>query len=1006
MVEKISSTLTITIRKQDDDYTIEASGPKGIKVEPQPATQLKALLFDQQITDTLKALSSPTAPATTDQIQKFGKALYNSLFPTQDFLIALGKVQGSASTVNGVRLRLQIEPAELEALPWETLHDGKDWLSIQSTMPLTRKLALSENRKPLRKLQVRGALRILFVGASPDGLDNLEIEKTADELETLLDKPIKKKQITFNKLLNASLEDLQRESVKDYHILYFAGHGSPEGIFLDDAQGDDIEQEGKVIGRERGDKSLISAETLAQTLKEKQTRLVFLAACETSKASKTSEESRLLSGFAQELAERSNLPAIVAMQYFISDRQSLPLTTQFFAALAAGRPVDMAMAEARSVLVKKGQVNRDVFSPVLYLQADDGSLFPKAKNWPAISLSIALLIAMTIGGSFYRTATINRIDGLIAESQKSLESNRIPEARIESIRAAKNLQQSIWRFSWPKDLINAVIYQLIETAYGGKELYRLETNHGGTYDIAFSPDGQQIATCGEDGNVMFWDIYGNPLLDTSGKPRVLDDGQSAIGHIAFSPDGKKVVTGDASGNVKLWDISGNLLVEFKGHTSLIDGISFSPDGQKIVTYSWDRTVRLWDISGKSLGEFKEYDGIGSSVDEKQFLIFKRSGHIWLGNYNSWKLLPKFPFKANTGNLEAVALSPDGQQIATSTSSVSGGDLQIWDLAGNLISQFDQQEGSNKIAFSPDGKYLVTSGNSKVSLWGIPNKYTHKLDFDRSDSNGSYFIPLVEFDSFHYGKFSPDSKQLVMIENKDTVRFWSAANYDSTNVVAARQDGVNQPWYLVAEQLSIIDQDKLSVLPDQHRFRSISLSPDGQQLVTGGDDGTVSLWDISGKLAREFDAGQGIIGAISFSPDGQQLATGGEYDTIKLWSISGKRLKEFNAQQGGVWGIAFSPDNKKVASVGLDKTLRLWDISGNLLSEINTNQVGNINMNVTFSPDGTQIITGKGDTARLWQIGGLYELLSINCDWVRDYLNNALNVTERERYLCDGVSSQK
>jgi hypothetical protein len=118
---------------------------------------LKALLSNQQITDTLKDLSSQTAPTTTDAIQKLGKALYDALFTDRNLLLAFGKVQGSASSDRGARLRLQIEPIELAALPWETLYDGKDWLSAQSTTPLVRKLPLSNDRKPLQKLQVRGA---------------------------------------------------------------------------------------------------------------------------------------------------------------------------------------------------------------------------------------------------------------------------------------------------------------------------------------------------------------------------------------------------------------------------------------------------------------------------------------------------------------------------------------------------------------------------------------------------------------------------------------------------------------------------------------------------------------------------------------------------------------------------------------------------------------------------------------------------------------------------------
>ncbi|HEY9652787.1 MAG TPA: hypothetical protein V6C95_19175, partial [Coleofasciculaceae cyanobacterium] len=109
MVRQIASTFTITLKKQDEGYTIEANGSKGIRVEPQPLPQPESLLSDEYIT-TRKALASEKAPAPPDTIQKLGQALYNALFITP-IATAFDKAQGSARGDSGVRLRLQIEPA-------------------------------------------------------------------------------------------------------------------------------------------------------------------------------------------------------------------------------------------------------------------------------------------------------------------------------------------------------------------------------------------------------------------------------------------------------------------------------------------------------------------------------------------------------------------------------------------------------------------------------------------------------------------------------------------------------------------------------------------------------------------------------------------------------------------------------------------------------------------------------------------------------------------------------
>ena len=155
------TTLTIIIKEEDESFTIEASGSKGVRVPPRPAPQLEALLFNQHITDTLKELTSQTASVTSDAIQKLGKDLYNALFSDRDIFCAFGKEQSSFGNLS---LRLQIEPAELAVLPWETLHDGNDWLSAQSTAPLVRKLALSNNRKPLQMLKIKEHCAFFLLG--------------------------------------------------------------------------------------------------------------------------------------------------------------------------------------------------------------------------------------------------------------------------------------------------------------------------------------------------------------------------------------------------------------------------------------------------------------------------------------------------------------------------------------------------------------------------------------------------------------------------------------------------------------------------------------------------------------------------------------------------------------------------------------------------------------------------------------------------------------------------
>ena len=108
--------------------------------------------------------------------------------------------------------------------------------------------------------------------------------------------------------------------------------------------------------------------------------------------------------------------------------------------------------------------------------------------------------------------------------------------------------------------------------------------------------------------------------------------------------------------------------------------------------------------------------------------------------------------------------------------------------------------------------------------------------------------------------------------------------------------------------------------------SAGLLPDGATLASGGNDGTVKLWDV----ARQRDAGslighQNVVATGAFSPDGKILATGSFDHTIKLWDVSTRvQLTTFRGHLGEVYSVAFAPNGKILASASADGTIKFWD----------------------------------------------------------------------------------
>ncbi|MCB0640076.1 MAG: hypothetical protein KDC44_00480, partial [Phaeodactylibacter sp.] len=110
-------------------------------------------------------------------------------------------------------------------------------------------------------------------------------------------------------------------------------------------------------------------------------------------------------------------------------------------------------------------------------------------------------------------------------------------------------------------------------------------------------------------------------------------------------------------------------------------------------------------------------------------------------------------------------------------------------------------------------------------------------------------------------------------------------------------------------------------------------------------------------------------AAVFSPDGKSVLTGGDYELL-LWDLKGKIIREFRGHSAEILGIAFSPDGQLVAATAEDGVVIIWDLEGALRYRFNTNESIYALKTVLFSPDGTKILTGSGqDDSALWDLNG-------------------------------------
>jgi WD40 repeat protein len=166
------------------------------------------------------------------------------------------------------------------------------------------------------------------------------------------------------------------------------------------------------------------------------------------------------------------------------------------------------------------------------------------------------------------------------------------------------------------------------------------------------------------------------------------------------------------------------------------------------------------------------------------------------------------------------------------------------------------------------------------------------------------------------------------------------------------------------------------------IKSLTLTPDGKQLVSAGDDKAIRIWVEDGQDRQNYTRAGGARMKARFTPWRCRPTGAGwrpvvgfparvkESDAIRLYDFAtGQLVALFKGHTNGVQGLAFSPDGERLISGSHDKSAIIWDVEGRkLLRRLKGHTDYPVTYPVAFTPDGERAVTGSYDTTlRLWRV---------------------------------------
>ena len=455
------------------------------------------------------------------------------------------------------------------------------------------------------------------------------------------------------------------------------------------------------------------------------------------------------------------------------------------------------------------------------------------------------------------------------------------------------------------------------------------------------------------------------------------------------PLSSQMISASSSTGQDITPISWALEAEASGHMGDVVAISHSADGRWLATAGEDERVLVWDrqtwevVTSFDCGVCWGMWDVEFSPDSTMLAATSDKGGLWVWDTTGWERVDRSAGREG----RSVVFSPDSSElIMTTRGTQDSAAIVVMDTTDwHIVEDISLSSGSPySLTLSPDGEELaIGHTNGSIGVWNT-------AVWTRTNLLEQHASQVTAID------YSPNGSLAASGDFSSTLRVWDTADWslvasddvsyasihdliftDEDSLVMAYGGDLGQwtadPW---SETVRLLDGE-------QHQVRSLDLSPDGNELVVGGESGDDLLRRISlvtGEVLGTLQAHAATVRAIAISTEGTMVATADENGRIVISNAETLEVERTLQGDGEVGAVAFSPDGGWLYALTGQGRVHVWDTTnGEVVANLSTGSTDLAPDLLDLSSDGSLLAAAnlRSSSVTVWHTSNWTEAASLS-----------------------------